>query len=57
MKIKKEYKTTHICALPSDLRVLVAVELVKAKVSDENRVVAMDGRVCDLEDTINITYI
>lgn len=56
MKIKKEYKTTHIAQLPGDLRVLVAVELVKAKLSDEDRERAMDGRVCDLEDTIKIVY-
>ncbi len=45
-------KTTYICQLPEKIRHEIAEELAKAGITDE---MAMNGRLCDLEDAINIS--
>ena len=45
-------KTTYICQLPESIKREIAEELAKAGITDE---MAMNGRLCDLEDTIDIS--
>ncbi len=45
-------KTTYICQLPEKIRHEIAEELAKAGIVDK---AAMNGRLCDLENTIDIS--
>ena len=57
MIINKKYQTSYISELPKEKINEIASELVKAVEYTELVERALDGRVCDLEDTIEIKYI
>lgn len=46
-------KTTYICLLPIDMQQAIEKEL-REKLSEEDFQIAYSGRLCDLEDTIEI---
>lgn len=50
----KENKTTYIAMLPLEKRNDIFRALVKAGITGEDLDNAMDSRLCDLEDTIDL---
>ena len=60
MKISAEKKTAYIITLPQSTQNTIWSELMKEISPSDNEhyliLEAMDGRVCDLEDTISIEY-
>jgi len=47
-------KTTYICQLPLSIQQAIKEDLLSLDLSSEDIQNALDGRLCDLEDTINI---
>ena len=47
-------KTTFICQLPQATQDTIRSELLNAGLDSNDIDIAMDGRLCDLEDTIEI---
>lgn len=47
-------KTRYICTLPSNVQAEIWKALKREGFSYEDRIRALDGRLCDLEDTIDI---
>lgn len=45
---------TYILEAPAEVIADVCKELTKANIDDENLLFALNGRFCDLEDTIDI---
>ena len=46
--------TEFICALPESVRIEIAWALIRAGIRGEDLQDAMDSRLCDLADTIDI---
>ena len=48
-------KTAFICTLSEDVQNAILLDLEKLNLSEEDVRLAMDGRLCDLEDTMDIS--
>lgn len=49
-------KTVHIATLPYAVQARIRNELERAGVEQEDVERGMNGRICDLEDTINLNW-
>jgi hypothetical protein len=48
-------KTTFICAMSEDTQNEIIADLQNNRVSEEDIITALNSRLCDLEDTIDIS--
>lgn len=48
-------KTAFICTLPEDAQNAILLELEKLNLASEDVRLAMDSRLCDLENTLDIS--